>query len=252
MTRPIHLARAPPDSVTATHTQPPNFKPQTEEQIMYTNFMKHSFKHYFAPDGSGGYKDVSRSECFAYDKQSFVGKYPQQWYWDAENDFAIRLERNAVGKKIYNEARAERRRAVKTYLEQFGCVHNECLDCKGWDEMGGNECKCDTCIKHITFIPLDEEHEGGNGEKAVQFDSDSGVDVEQQIETNELLETLHATLRTLDNDDRKLWRFCVDNTRKRVIANYFGWTLDQLSYRQLKLYAKLRSNSALRKFFEKG
>lgn len=92
---------------------------------MYSNFMKHNFRHYFAPDGKGGYKEVTRGECFVHDAKSFLGKCPQQWYWDAENSFAIRLERNSRGKRIYNEARAERRRAVKAYLAQFGCVHKE-------------------------------------------------------------------------------------------------------------------------------
>jgi hypothetical protein len=219
---------------------------------MYNNFMKHDFKNYFAPDGRGGYKEVARSVCFAYDAKSFVGKYSQRWYWDIENSFAIRLERNQTGERIHNEARAERRRAVKAYLTQFGCVRNECLDCKGWDVADGKDCKCDSCVKHVMFIPLDEEHEDGEGGKAVSFDSDSGVDVEHQVESNELLDTLHSVLKTLDRDDRVLWRFLAESKRKQFIADHFGWTLDKLSYRQLRLYAKLRSNEALRNFFEKS
>ena len=144
---------------------------------MYSDFMKHSFKNYLAPDGKGGYKEVKRGECFAYDKDSFSGKYPQRWYWDVENSFAIRLERNKKGAKIYNEARAERRRGVKAYLAQFGCVRKECLSCKGWDVAVGDESQCDSCVKHVTFISLDEEHEDGDGDKAIPFDSDSGVDI---------------------------------------------------------------------------
>jgi hypothetical protein len=218
---------------------------------MYNSFMKHNFKNYYAPDDNGGYKAVKRDECFAYDKESFVGKFPQRWYWDIESDFAIRLERNAAGEKIYNEARAERRRGVKAYLSRFGCVHNECLSCKGWDEAVGDESKCDSCVKHITFIPLDEEYEDDDGDKTILFDNDSGVDIEQQIETNELIVTLHKVLRTLESDDSTLWRFLVGGVKKQTIANHFGWTLDKLSYRQLRLYAKLRSNDALRNFFAK-
>jgi hypothetical protein len=220
---------------------------------MYSNFMKHDFKNYFAPDGKGGYKEVMRGECFAYDADSFDGKYPQQWYWDVENDFAIRLERNENGKKIYNEARAERRRALKAYLEQFGCVCKECLDCKGWDEVSDDESKCDSCVKHITFIPLDEEHENGDGDKAVRLDIESGEDSdpEYQAVTSELMKTLHKALQTLTQDERVLWRFLVANTRKKVIASHFGWTLKQLEYRELKLYTIFRSNQALKSFFEK-
>jgi hypothetical protein len=241
--------RAPPAPFVFNRT----YKNETEETIMYANFMKHSFKNYFAPDGKGGYKEVKRGECFAYDADSFTGKYPQQWYWDAENGFAIRLERNEAGKKIYNEARTERRRALKAHLEQFGYVCKECLDCKGWNEDIGGESKCDTCVKHVIFISLDEEHESGDGEKAVRFDVESETDSDPEHQTikNELLETLHAVLRTLGADEQALWRFLVANTRKKVIAAHFGWTLKQLEYRELKLYIKLRSNQALRSFFEK-
>ena len=220
---------------------------------MYTNFMKHNFKDYYAPDGKGGYKEVKRGECFNYDTESFDGKYPQRWYWDIENSFAIRLERNENGKKIYNGARAERRRAWKTYLEQFGCVYKECLNCKGWEEIIDGENKCDSCIKHITFIALDEEHENGDGEKKVQFDieAESTTNPEHQAITNELLKALNKVLQTLDADERTLWKFLVSDTKKKIIAEHFKWTLDQLSYRQLKLYTKLRSNQTLKNFFEK-
>jgi len=220
---------------------------------MYANFMKHSFKNYFAPDGKGGYKEVKRGECFAYDVDSHNGKSTQEWYWDVENDFAIRLERNAQGMKIYNEARAERRRAIKEHLEQFGCVRKECLDCKGWDIDVDGESKCETCVKHITFIALDEEHENGDGEKAVQIELESDADnsPENQAVTNELLRTLGRALQTVTPDERVLWKFLVDGKRKKAITTHFGWTLDQLSYRQLKLFAKLRSNQALKSFFEK-
>jgi hypothetical protein len=220
---------------------------------MYSSFMKHNFKNYYAPDGKGGYKEVNRSECFAYDADSFSGKYPQQWYWDIENSFVIRLERNEVGRKICNEARAERRRAFKAHLEQFGCVSKECVACKGWDKVSGNVSKCDSCSKHIKFIPLDAEHDTGDGGKTIRFDIESGEDTnpECQAEATELLKTLHRTLLEFDADEQQLWTLLVAGTKKKVIAARFGWTLDQLSYRQLKLYAKLRSNKDLRSFFEK-
>ena len=221
---------------------------------MYANFMKHNFKTYFAPDGKGGYKEVKRGECFAYDPDSHDGKYPQEWYWDIENDFAIRLERNEHGKRIYNEARAERLRVQKAYIEQFGCVRKECVKCKGWETDIDGESKCATCVNHITFIALDEEHENGDGEKAVQVELESDADnsPENQAVTNELLRTLGRALQTVAPDERVLWKFLVAGTRKKVIAAHFGWTLKQLEYRELKLYIKLRSNQALKSFFEKS
>ena len=248
---PIYPVRAPPVSYAALQADKPN-KSKMEETIMYANFMKHNFKNYFAPDGKGkgGYKEVKRGECFAYDSESFSGKYPQRWYWDVENDFAIRLERNENGRKIYNEARAERRRATKEYLAMFGCVRKECLACKGWDEAVGNETKCDCCVNHITFIALDEER--ADDENAECHNIESDTDIVRQSETNALLDTLHKFLLTLDANEQKLWQFLVNDAKKKVIAAYFGWTLDQLSYRQLKLYTKLRSNSALKNFFEKS
>jgi len=220
---------------------------------MYKNFMKHNFKNYYAPDGKGGYKEVNRSECFTYDINSFSGNYPQQWYWDIENSFAIRLEQNRVGKRICNEARAERRRALKAHLEQFGCVSKECVTCKGWDVVSGNESKCDSCAKHITFFPLDAEYDSGDGGKAVHYDIESGEDTnpEHQAEATALHKILRRALQEFNADEQLLWTLLVAGTKKKVIAARFGWTLDQLSYRQLKLYAKLRSKKALKDFFEK-
>jgi len=221
---------------------------------MYANFMKHNFKNYYATDGKGGYKEATRGECFAYDAGSFKGNYPQQWYWDFENSFAIRLERNGHGEKIHNEARAERRRAQKAYLEEHGCVHKECFKCKGWEEIIDGEIKCDSCVKHITFISLDEEHENGDGEKTVRLEIEAGADTdpEQQAITSELLKTLNRVLQTLGTNERVLWKFLVSGAKKKVIAAHFGWTLKQLEYRELKLYTKLRSNQALKSFFEKS
>ncbi|MCL2053355.1 MAG: hypothetical protein FWG90_02785 [Oscillospiraceae bacterium] len=217
---------------------------------MYANFMKHNFSNYYAPDGKGGYKEVTRGVCFAYDKESsFSGKYPQRWYWDVQNSFAIRLERNEKGKRIYNEARAERRRAAKDYLEMYGCVRKECMTCKGYDEVVRGESKCDSCANHVTFIVLDEELDNSDGAKGVPFEIRANVDVEQQVETSFLLETLHEVLQTLDRDEQELWRFLVADTKKKVIAAHFGWTLDKLSCQQLRLYTKLRTNRALRNFF---
>jgi hypothetical protein len=124
---------------------------------MINNFMKHNFHSYYAPNGKGGYKQVSRKQCFYYDNNSFIGPYPQRWYWDLESDFAVRLERNENGEKIFREARSERRRHQKALLEDSGCVFKECLYCKGWDKAEKDEIQCAGCAKHITFIPLDEE-----------------------------------------------------------------------------------------------
>jgi len=220
---------------------------------MYANFMKRNFNSYYAPDGKGGYKEAARGECFAYDGESFKGEYPQQWYWDVENSFVIRLERSEHGKKIYNEARAERRRAHKAYLEKNGCVHKDCLKCKGFDEIVNGEIKCESCVKHFTFVSLDEGNEKSDGEKAARLEIEAGADTdpEHQAITNELLRTLNRVLQTFDFDERMLWKFLVSGAKKKVIAAHFGWTLKQLEYRELKLYTKLRSNQELKNFFKK-
>jgi hypothetical protein len=225
-------------------------KKRTEETIMHNDFMKHDFKNYFAPDGRGDYKAVSRSECLSYDKRSFTGKYPQRWHWDAESSFVIRLERNDRGERIYNEARADRRRLQKTALEQSGCVCKECLDCKGWDVAVGSERKCDTCVKHVLFISLDEDTTAEDGNKAVCVELSADTDVHQEIKSSFLLETLHKELQGFTAIERDLWRHLVAGDSKKAIAAHFGWTLDKLSYRQLKLFSKIRSNSGLKSFFE--
>lgn len=217
---------------------------------MYSSFMKHSFKNYFAPDDKGGYKEVRRGECFTYDADSFTGKYPQRWYWDAESSFVIRLERNDRGEKIYNEARAERRRQQKAALEQSGCVCKECLECKGWDVTVSNESKCDSCVKHITFISLDEDIDVEDGNKVVRVELSADTDVHQEIESSFLLDTLHKELQGFTSDERDLWKRLVAGDSKKTIAARFGWTLDKLSYRQLKLFSKIRLNSVLKSFFE--
>jgi hypothetical protein len=219
---------------------------------MYKNFMKHDFKNYYAPDGKGDYKKVSRTKCVEYDKDSFAGSYPQRWYWDTECGFVIRLERNAYGERIYNEARSERRRQQKAALEQSGCVFKECLDCKGWDKPVGDETQCDNCTKHITFISLDEELDTESGDKSVRLELNADTDVHRQAESSYLLELLHYELATFSNEERELWEFMVAGTPKGNVAKHFGWTLDKLSYRQLKLRTKIRSNPALSNFFEKS
>jgi len=67
-----------------------------------------------------------------------------------------------------------------------------------------------------------------------------------------MLDTLHNVLRTFDADEQALWQYLVAGAKKKAVAVRFGWTLDKLSYRQLKLYTKLRSNQALKNFFEKN
>jgi hypothetical protein len=141
-----------------------------------------------------------------------------------------------------------RRKDKKMYAEQLGCVGENCPKCKGWEQVVDGEIKCERCAERVIFVEIDKERE--NEDMTSHVVLDSGIDVGREAESSYLLETLHEVLSTFTSDERKLWRCLASEMKKKDIALLFGWTEDTLSYRQTKLYKKLRSNKELQGYFE--
>ena len=222
--------------------------PIKSKRYSFRNHLKRNYKHYYAQNSDGVWEEVERSACIQYDPAtSFKGKYQQRWFCDFESDYIVRLSRDKPGEQLYQAAMHLRRKDKKLIAEQFGCVGDNCPQCRGWDEIVDGEPKCGRCPNKVVFVTLDSENEYEDAMDGI--DLDSCINSARQHERSYLLETLHEVLDGFTNAERKLWKCLAADMKKSDIALLFGWTDDKLRHKQENLYEKLRSNEQLKKYF---
>ena len=80
---------------------------------------------------------------------------------------------------------------------------------------------------------------------------DETADIHAILEDREQLSALISALNKLAPDDRALWNCLAKKVKKQDIADRFGITLDGVYYREKRLKSIIRSDAALKTFYEK-
>jgi hypothetical protein len=164
---------------------------------------------------------VSRAECLALAEKS-DSPYQQRWFVDEESGLVIRLPRTAKGDKLARDNMRDIWREAKYQERWGGRTIKPTVDDEG-DE--------------VLFEPVD------TSEKA---------DVVGIAEEKALLDTLHAALAALTQEDADLIRAIFwDGKTERQLAPELGLkepkSVNKRKHRVLEI---LRNNEALRAFFK--
>lgn len=164
---------------------------------------------------------VSRAKCLALAEKSY-NPYPQRWFVDEESGLVIRLPRTAKGDKLARDNMRDIWREAKYQERWGGRTTKPTVDDEG-DE--------------VLFEPVDTSEE---------------ADVVGIAEEKALLDTLHAALAALTQEDADLIRSIFwDGKTERQLAPELGLkepkSVNKRKHRILKI---LRNNAYLRSFFE--
>jgi hypothetical protein len=211
------------------------------------NYQRLYYSHYYAQDQNGENSTVSREVCFAKGEEPTENNpYKQRWFYDPEAGYAIRLARteecDTLGKRNAADLKAEER-----YRERkFACI---------WKGTKNCEQKCDECTRKHTSrtVEMDRPQASDNdGDMESRFDPPDETDTAAIIEKKEMHTLLLAVLDRLSPQELALWEFLKTGTKKQIIADSLGLTLGELRYREKQLRDKIRSDEALKSFFEKN
>ena len=187
------------------------------------NYQKCYYKHFYTVSPDGVHTEVSRQECFAPDVDSSPDcPSKQRWYYDREASYALRLPRNEKGEELgkFNAAdRKKQERKKAKDAEHAGIALDRAI---GYDEEGAE-------------VLTELEDETADLNAIYEEKSNYGI--------------LMDFMRTLTEDDQKLWALMRDKVKKQDIAETFGLSLDGVRFRENRLKAIVRANPQLRGFY---
>ena len=188
------------------------------------NYQRLYYQYYYAQNPDGNYVPASRRECFAPGEEpTAANPFRQRWFYDPEAGYAVRLERSQLGESTY--------RASDTALKR---------------EERHRDRKQKTRI-----VELDKTFLDADGSECCFVLADETADIAAIAEDRELLSSLISALDRLSPDDRELWDFLINKSKKQAIADRFNLTLDGVRYREQRLFKILRTDATLKNFFEK-
>ena len=219
-----------------------------------TDFLlqKINYALFFMYDEEGNYIPTSRKECFAPgERPTADNPFWQRLFYSPCEDwlykpgaiggYAIRLPRNELGDEHGKCNMANLTKEMRDFLRRGQCL---------WRVFGCTKTKeeCAVCWKRKPYMtdvdkPLSDD-EGSDSIK--DYIRDRAVDVEAALEYRELIAASRARLSP---DELQLIEFWRDKTKKQVIADCFGLTLDGVYYRERQLRNKLGADEVLRDYF---
>lgn len=209
------------------------------------NYQKLYYQHYYAQKPNGEHVAVSRRECFAPPEEPTAeNPFRQRWFYDCEAGYAIRLSRTKEG-DVIGKRNAADRKADERYAER----RSQCI----WKDTNNCDQDCVRCNRKVSrTVEMDKTYTEGDDGLISKFElTDESADIAAIVEDKALLAVLASVVDRLTPEEMKLWEFLKVNVKKQVIADFFKLTLDGVRYRELRLFTKLRSDKALRGFFEK-
>ena len=164
---------------------------------------------------------VSRAECLA-PAEKTDNPYQQRWFVDEESGLVIRLPRSAKGEKLARDNMRDIWREAKYQERWAGRTVKPIVDDEGED---------------ISFEPVDTSQES---------------DTVGIAEEKALLDTLHAALAALTQEDRDLIReiFWHGKTERQLASELGLKEPKSVNKRKRRVLEILRSNADLRCFFE--
>jgi len=208
---------------------------------------KFNFTSYYVHDSE---TPVSREECFTPGelptadnsfRQRWYYLLPENWFYNRgeKGGYAYRLPQNELGEKLGKLNQAELKREERHLIQRGQCPG------KVW----GCKEECAYCDKRTSYIvsldkPYSEDDEVGGLRDSIP---DNTVGIEAAFLSEELRAALCARLSYCE---LRLLEFWLDKTKKQVIADFFGLSLEGVRYREERLRNKLRTDEVLRDYFE--
>ena len=189
------------------------------------NYQKLYYQHYYEMLPNGTETELTRRACFApAEDPTLANPFKQRWYYDPEAGYVIRLPRNQMGDGLGKRNAADLKATERYQVRKIKNCPSE-LD------------KPITCGEDGNDIFIEVE--------------DETADILAILEDREQLSALISTLDNLAPDDRELWDCLANKVKKQEIADRFGITLDGVYYREKRLKSIIRSDAALKTFYEK-
>ena len=189
------------------------------------NYQKLYYQHYYEMLLNGMETEVTRRACFApAEDPAHANPFKQRWYYDPEASYVIRLPRNQMGDDLGKRNAADLK-ATERYQVR----------------------KIENCPGELDR-PVTSD---GNGNDVLIEVADEAADILAILEDREQLSALISALKKLAPDDRALWDCLANKVKKQEIADRFGITLDGVYYREKRLKSIIRSDAALKTFYEK-
>lgn len=234
------------------------------------NYKNLHYKEYQEMLPNGECQEISRFECFApAAPPTAENPYKQRWYFSPDRHVAIRLPRNRIGDELGKLNAADLKGLERHEERKRQCVGNSgghcpivCERCPLFDECesdckvtNGKSChtKCGVCSVSVNrTIELDKSFQNCEDlDLESRFDiADDAADITAIMEDRELLSALFSVLDRLSPEDQELWDCLRDKVKKQEVADKLGLTLDGVRYREQRLFKILRSDPALKIFFE--
>ena len=174
---------------------------------------------------NGTETELTRRACFApAEDPTLANPFKQRWYYDPEAGYVIRLPRNQMGDGLGKRNAADLKATERYQVRKIKNCPSE-LDKPITRDENGND----------IFIEVEDET----------------ADIHAILEDREQLSALISALNKLAPDERELWNCLVKKVKKHEIADRFGITLDGVYYREKRLKSIIRSDAALKTFYEK-
>jgi DNA-directed RNA polymerase specialized sigma24 family protein len=209
---------------------------------------------------------VTRAECLAPAAKS-DSPFPQRWFVDEESGLVVRLPRTAEGDKIARDNMRDIWREQKRTKRNIECVGQgtnrcpiTCGNCPAREncdsahkETRGLKCtaKCEFCnLKQSRVVEMDMFSDRDDEEPG--FEPADPFDFESVQEEVALLDTLHAALADLTQEDRDLIKaiFWGGKTERQLAPELGLKESKSVNKRKHRILELLRNNEALRSFFE--
>ena len=201
--------------------------------------------YYTLSDDGKIHTEASRAVCLARIEDP-NNPFPQRWFVDEESGLVVRLPRNQKGEELARDNMRYIWREQKHQERKFQCV---------WKGTSKCDQKCETCISRTSrTVELDKPlNNDADGEGAdTYFEPSDPTDITDILEQKAVLDTLRAALATLTQEDRDLIndRIILEKTVRELAPKYGFKSSRSITVHERRILDLLRSNEALKKFFE--
>ncbi|GHV05315.1 hypothetical protein FACS1894217_01980 [Clostridia bacterium] len=152
---------------------------------------------YFILSDDEQHTSVTRAECLSRTDEP-DNPFPQRWFVDEESGLVVRLPRTAKGEKFARDNMRSVWREDKQQERKTQCI---------WKGTKNCDQQCDSCnCKSSRTVELDMHfgNDDSSEDSDHRYEPVADCDVAEIAEAKALLDTLHAALALLTEDERNL------------------------------------------------
>lgn len=224
--------------------------------------------YYTLSDDGKVHTEASRAVCLARIEEP-NNPFPQRWFVDEESGLVVRLPRNQMGEELARDNMRYIWREDKKQERKSSCIVERskrcpitCAKCPMNTTCGSKhkaECglscvkKCESCsLIQTREVELDKTYTADDGDSISHLELADPADITDILEQKAVLDTLHAALATLTQEDRDLIndRVILGKTVRELASKYGFKSSRSITVHERRILDILRNNEALKKFFE--